>query len=61
MCVVSSSYSGSQSQKKRLLAKVQQECKQEPGSEVYQSVCQSAGCKEPYHYVSQDQHIVYSR
>jgi len=49
----SSSYSG---QKKRLLAKVQQECvtKQEPGSEVYQ--CQ-AGCKEPYHY---DQHIVYT-
>ncbi|KAG8267713.1 lens induction in camera-type eye [Homalodisca vitripennis] len=71
-----SSYSGSQSQKKRLLAKVQQECsanagastsasvsavtKQEPGSEVYQSVCQGAGCKEPYHYVTQDQHIVYS-
>ncbi|XP_054261032.1 homeodomain-interacting protein kinase 2 isoform X2 [Macrosteles quadrilineatus] len=55
----SSSYS--QSQKKRLLAKVQQECntvtKQEPGSELYQSVCQGAGCKEPYHY---DQHIVYS-
>ncbi|XP_014249376.1 homeodomain-interacting protein kinase 2 isoform X2 [Cimex lectularius] len=59
----------SQSQKKRLLAKAQSECmlsgvvtKQEPPSELYhQPVCHghpTTLCKEPYHYVAQEQHIV---
>ena len=63
----------SQSQKKRLLAKAQTECmlsgvvtKQEPTELYHQPVCHGHGssvCKEPYHYVTQEQHIVlpYSR
>ncbi|KAF6216142.1 hypothetical protein GE061_000481 [Apolygus lucorum] len=71
-CTISdNTYSGgivSQSQKKRLLAKAQTECmlggvvtKQEP-ADIYQGpVCHGHGttiCKEPYHYVAQEQHIV---